>query len=71
MKIIWADHDPSWGISSSSVPEEAPVKEEVEAEVALVRELSKQKLAEEEDAAQEKSPEKGAKGFGWFAMAHG
>jgi hypothetical protein len=65
MKIIWADHDPSWGISSSKASEGILENEETNAEMELAREFStKETIEEEEEVEQEKSPEKGAKGFG-------
>jgi len=53
MKIIWADHDPSWGI---------PDREETKAEAVKAKESSPLKLPEE--SAQEKSSKTELKGFG-------
>lgn len=51
MKIIWADHDPSWGI---------PDREETKAEAVKAKESSALELPEE--PAQEKSSKKELKG---------
>lgn len=53
MKIIWADHDPSWGV---------PVREETKAEAIKAKESSPSGIAEK--TAQEKSSWKEQKGFG-------
>jgi hypothetical protein len=53
MKIIWADHDPSWGI---------PDREETKAEPAEAKESSPSGITEELE--QEKSSKKELKGFG-------
>jgi hypothetical protein len=45
MKIIWADHDPSWGI---------PDREEIKAEAVKAKESSALELSDE--SAQEKAP---------------
>ena len=60
MKIIWADHDPSWGVSNPSWDE--PSREETKAEAVQAKESSPSGIAE--DAAQEKSSWKEPKGFG-------
>lgn len=52
MKIIWADHDPSWGV---------PDQEELKAEVELAQEFSRKGT---EESAQEKSSRRELKGFG-------
>jgi len=52
MKIIWTDHEPSWGV---------PDQEELKAEVALAREFSRERT---EKTAQEKSSQRERKGFG-------
>ena len=53
MKIIWADHDPSWGI---------PGREETKAEALKAKESSPSGITKE--TAQEKSSWKEQKGFG-------
>jgi hypothetical protein len=57
MKIIWADHDPSWGI---------PDKEESMAELAETKEPFRSGASDEasKDDAQEKGSWKEPKGFG-------
>ena len=60
MKIIWADHDPSWGVSNPAWDE--PSREETKAEAAKAKESSPSGITEE--AAQEKSSWKELKGFG-------
>jgi len=60
MKIIWADHDPSWGVSNPSWDD--PSREETEAEELKVEESSPSGITEK--AAQEKSSWKELKGFG-------
>ena len=59
MKIIWADHDPSWGVSNPSWDD--PSREETEAEELKVEEPSPSGITEK--AAQEKSSWKELKGF--------
>jgi hypothetical protein len=60
MKIIWADHDPSWGVSNPSWDE--PSREETGAEALKAKESSPSGITEE--AAQEKSSWKEQKRFG-------
>ena len=60
MKIIWADHDHSWGVSNPSWG--IPDREETKAEAAKAKESSPSGITGE--AAQEKSSWKEPKGFG-------
>jgi len=60
MKIIWADHDPCWGVSNPSWDELS--REETEAEELQVEESSPSGITKE--TAQEKSSWKEQKGFG-------
>ena len=53
MRIIWADHDPSWGV---------PSREETKAEAAEAKESSPSGIPEKLE--QEKSSKKELKGFG-------
>jgi hypothetical protein len=60
MKIIWADHDPSWGVSNPSWDE--PSREGTDAKALKAKEFSPSGITEE--AAQEKSSWKEQKRFG-------
>ncbi len=60
MKIIWADHDPSWGVSNPFWDE--LFREETEAETLKAEESSPSGITKEAD--QEKSSWKEQKGFG-------
>ena len=60
MKIIWADHDPSWGVSNPAWDE--PSREETKAEAVEAKESSPSGISEELE--QEKSSKKELKGFG-------
>ena len=58
MKIIWADHDPSWGVSNPAW--DVPSREEAKAEVTETQDCSRTGVR----GAQEKGLNKEAKGFG-------